>query len=330
MVSGEKELLSPHMSTFSRGSYKALQYNSFRPRYPASFYDVLGRYVADGDPGKLPVKRCLDIGCGTGVASFPLLGMAESVIGIEPSDPMIKTANELVQERCDELGISDPSRIHFEKGTAESLASSHNSEGTIDLITVAEAIHWFGDWKAFFQASAKLLRPGGTLAYWMYVDPVIVDFSGPCKSGAEKVEVLRKAMAAYSKFTYDDPRFIGPYWNQPGRGVLQNMCREVEQVIPHEFFGDVISHEFTAEFGKPDCGLETEALVLKRQGIKLQDYVNYLETYSGFHAYREATGDAALLSEKFVQALEAETGWDRATTTIDLVWNTKYVFMRRK
>lgn len=318
------------MSTFSRGSYKALQYNSFRPHYPSSFYDILGKYVADGDPAMLPVKKCLDIGCGTGVATFPLLGMAESVIGIEPSEPMIETANKLVKDRCVELGFSDSNRIHFVKGTAESIASSPEMEGTIDLITVAEAIHWFGDWKAFFEASAKLLKPGGTLAYWMYVDPIIVNFTGPHQSGLSKKEVLQKAMGVYFKFAYDDPRFIGPHWNQPGRGILKDMCKEVEQVIPKNLFGDLVIHEFTPESGKPDYGLETKDLVLNRKGIKIQDYVNYFETYSGFHAYREATGDTTLLSEKFVDALEAETGWDRTKTTIDLVWNTKYVFLRRK
>jgi len=44
----------------------------------------------------------------------------------------------------------------------------------VDLITVAQALHWF-DVERFFTEAIRVLRPGGVLSYWCYehskVDP---------------------------------------------------------------------------------------------------------------------------------------------------------------
>lgn len=53
---------------------------------------------------------------------------------------------------------------------------------SVDLVTVAQALHWF-DIDAFFSEAQRVLRPGGVLAFWCYqncivdpeVDPVVLD-----------------------------------------------------------------------------------------------------------------------------------------------------------
>jgi SAM-dependent methyltransferase len=64
-------------------------------------------------------------------------------------------------------------------------------DGSIDLITVAQALHWF-DVEAFYCEAHRVLRPNGVLAVWCYgsttispeIDPLVRIFAtetiGPC------------------------------------------------------------------------------------------------------------------------------------------------------
>ena len=71
-------------------------------------------------------------------------------------------------------------------------------------------------------------------------------------------------------------------------------------------------------------------LDLKKIGISIQDYIDYISTYSGFHNYKEVTGNDDLLTNEFVKEVIEVTGWDLAKTKIDLVWNTGYTFIRKE
>lgn len=57
----------------------------------------------------------------------------------------------------------------------EDLVAALGGEGSVDLITVAEAVHWF-DLPAFYAVACRVLRrPGGVIAVWGYnyrVSPV--------------------------------------------------------------------------------------------------------------------------------------------------------------
>ena len=350
------------MSTFSKANFKTLNYNSFRPHYPPSFYQILGNYVEKHDAGsassalvaenQLPiVERAIDLGCGTGVATYPLLNLARDVIGLDLSPLMIETANSLIEKRLAELGIdANKSSITFKAGSVEDFVNKQGSgieAESVDLITAAQCIHWFKDYDTFFESSAKLLKKGGTLAYFYYIDPMIVDFSGPSKldvstdlpsdskidsalrSRLSKNELLQKAYELYNKYAYDDPKLIGPYWEQPGRSILKHYCVEVNKKIPKKLYADVEIETFTASVETPTANSERD-LDLKKLGISLQDYLNYFSTYSGFHNYKEKTGDETLLTKDFLNELIEITGWDLEKTKIDLVWNTGYTFLRKK
>ena len=69
---------------------------------------------------------------------------------------------------------------------------------------------------------------------------------------------------------------------------------------------------------------------LKKIGISIQDYIDYISTYSGFHNYKEVTGNDDLLTNEFVKEVIEVTGWDLEKTKIDLVWNTGYTFIRKR
>ncbi|CAI5757024.1 unnamed protein product [Candida verbasci] len=315
------------MSTFSKTNFKTLNYNSFRPHYPPSFYKILSNYVIKNN-GKLPIDQAVDLGCGTGVATYPLLNFVEKVIGLDLSASMIDTANSIKLERLKVLDISDSSRISFKAGSVEDFINSQDNdiqESSVNLIIAAQCIHWFQNYDLFFKNSAKLLKQGGTLAYFYYIDPRIVNFSGPGKDN--RAEVLEKAYAVYDKYVYGDD-YIGPYWEQPGRSILKDFCVETNKHIPRDLYEDVTIETFKAsEDTYPN---EDKDLDLKKTSLDIKGYLDYVGTYSGYHNYKETTGKTDLLENEFLNELLEVTGWDLEKTKIDLVWNTGYTFVRKK
>lgn len=308
------------MSTFAKAGFKSSNYNSFRPKYPASFYKTLMEYV-----GKPKVNNTIDLGCGTGQATFELLKFSKNVVGLDLSPSMIKTANSLVGKKLEDLGIDDASRISFQVSAVEDFEAPPES---FDLITCAECIHWFKDYDTFFRSAASQLTPGGVLAYWYYVDPVIVSFSGSSTSALSDVAIKDKAMEIYRKYVYADPAYLGPHWEQPGRFKLQNFLVETDKHIPNSLFKDVKTKKYVPRT-LGDVTFADDDLQLFRKEIKLQDFSNYLSTYSSYHAYSENNNGPELL-EKIVSEMESQLGWNRDTTLLDIEWYAGYTFMTKR
>ncbi|KAK7684020.1 hypothetical protein QCA50_012996 [Cerrena zonata] len=304
------------MATFSKTGFKTLNYNSFRPHYPASFYQILQNYVVNGDKSRVfPIDKAIDLGCGSGVASYPLLNFSKEVIGLDLSPLMIETANSLKAARLEEMGIENQESINL----AIELES-------VDLITAAQCIHWFDDHELFFRKAYKLLKPGGVLAYWYYIDPVITDFSnGQTIDADSKAEILRKLDDLYHKYVYQDPKLMGPHWEQPGRDILKHELESVNAKIPRDLYVDIQRSKFRPS---TDSVPKEQDLDIVKSNTDLKAFENYIGTYSGYHNYKQATGDPHNLIESLMREMESLIG-DRSTTRIDLTFNTGYVFMRK-
>jgi len=96
-----------------------------------------------------PLSLALDVGCGTGQSTFALTEIAERVIGIDPSPEMLSHA------------VRHPN-VEYRQSAAEDIPLP---DGQFDLITAAQAFHWF-DREAFLAESHRLLRvPGWVLVY---------------------------------------------------------------------------------------------------------------------------------------------------------------------
>jgi ubiquinone/menaquinone biosynthesis C-methylase UbiE len=94
-------------------------------------------------------RAALDIGCGAGVSTQALVGLAQRCIGLEPNVSMLRLA----------------AGAEFVAGAAEAIPLRH---GSVDLITAAGSLN-YADVERFFDEAARVLVPDGVI--------VVYDFS---------------------------------------------------------------------------------------------------------------------------------------------------------
>ena len=122
-------------------------YERARPSYPERLFDDLVE-LAQLRPG----DRVLEIGCGTGKATRPLLRRGFSVVCVELGERLAETARRKLAEYPVDVQVAP-----FETwaGEAESF----------DLVYAATAWHWV-DPSLRYRKAHELLRPGRHLAFW--------------------------------------------------------------------------------------------------------------------------------------------------------------------
>jgi SAM-dependent methyltransferase len=130
-------------------SSQARAYRRHRPGYPPALFDHLA--------GICPAtERAWDCGCGSGQASRDLSTRFRQVIATDPSAAQIAEA--------------DPAPNIVYRVAAES--DPLIEPGTIDLVTAAQAAHWFNH-PRFHAEVRRVLKPGGILAMWTYGLPQV-------------------------------------------------------------------------------------------------------------------------------------------------------------
>ncbi len=131
-----------------RFSDRVDDYRRFRPGYPAAMMDWLR-----SEHGVAPGWLAADIGAGTGISSELLLGAGLRVIAVEPNQPMRDAADAWLGANPDYRSIA---------ATAEATALPDHS---LDLITSAQAFHWF-DPERTRREWQRVLKPGGLVAQY--------------------------------------------------------------------------------------------------------------------------------------------------------------------
>jgi SAM-dependent methyltransferase len=124
--------MSDHTQRFNS---RAQVYVAGRPSYPVALIQWLRDHFA-------VEAKVADIGAGTGILSVQLADAGFSVIAVEPSEPM---------------RAEIPTGITSLNGTAEVIPLP---DASVDLVTVAQAFHWF-DQPAAMREFARILGPGG-------------------------------------------------------------------------------------------------------------------------------------------------------------------------
>ena len=125
-------------------SKRAADYSKFRPRYPQELFEYLGRIA----PGR---QLAWDCATGNGQAAVGLASVFDRVIATDASEKQIANAqsHKVVEYR---VAPAENSGIEPE---------------TIDLIVVAQALHWF-DLDCFYAEARRVLKPDGVLAASAY------------------------------------------------------------------------------------------------------------------------------------------------------------------
>lgn len=119
-------------------------YASCRPGYPPELFTYLGGLLGRHE-------LAWDCAAGTGQATLPLTRFFRRVWATDVSAAMLDNAPR------------HPG-IEYRAAPAE---SSGLDAATVDLVTVAQALHWL-DLDPFYAEVERVLMPGGVLAVWTY------------------------------------------------------------------------------------------------------------------------------------------------------------------
>ncbi len=170
------------MSFKDHFSRLAAGYSEFRPTYPPALFDHLAGCCATR-------RRAWDCACGTGQATLALSEHFDSVIATDASQQQVAAA---VPNK----------KVAYRVGRAE---DSGIESGSVDLVTVAQALHWF-DLDSFYREAHRVLVPSGVIAVWTY---------GPLLLDDGSVDAL------VQEFYYE---IVGPYW-PPERRLVEEGYR---------------------------------------------------------------------------------------------------------
>ncbi len=129
-----------------RFSNRVEDYVRYRPGYPPEAIALLRRAC-----GLTADAEVADVGSGTGIFSELLLEAGARVVGVEPNPDMRAAA---------EARLGGNPRFRSVDGRAEATGLDGAS---VDLVTSAQAFHWF-DPAAARREFRRILRPGGSVA----------------------------------------------------------------------------------------------------------------------------------------------------------------------
>lgn len=125
-------------------SKQAADYKNFRPHYPDALYSYLFSQLRN-------TGTAWDCGTGNGQVAVRLADRFETVYATDISAQQLSNADQ-----------RDNIRYLQARAEATPLAAA-----SIDLVTVAQAIHWF-DFEAFYKEVQRVARPEALLAVWGY------------------------------------------------------------------------------------------------------------------------------------------------------------------
>ncbi|MCL2022337.1 MAG: class I SAM-dependent methyltransferase [Betaproteobacteria bacterium] len=137
------------LDSTQRFSNRVADYARYRPSYPAELLAFLHEMCA------IPTHaRVADVGAGTGISSKLLLDAGHPVIAIEPNAAMRQAAEQWLSGYPGYTSIAAPA----EQTTLP--------DASVELVTAAQAFHWF-DHNRAHREFARILCPGGLVAiFW--------------------------------------------------------------------------------------------------------------------------------------------------------------------
>ncbi|MGA3036463.1 MAG: class I SAM-dependent methyltransferase [Vulcanimicrobiaceae bacterium] len=159
----------------------AAEYDAYRSGYSRALFEVLSEY------GFKPGSSLLDVACGTGLASEPLLKRGLKVTALDTSEAMLDKARIRLKEA--KLVVGDAESLPF-------------PDGSFDGVVCAQAIHWMDQPKAIAEM-ARVTAKDGRVAIWvkkMVSDEVLRKLrDDACKAiGVEpQTDIMAKGFRAF-------------------------------------------------------------------------------------------------------------------------------------
>lgn len=131
------------MNSKAKFTGKSSLYDRYRPGYPSRFFhELISAYI-----GRKEKFVIADIGAGTGIFTELIASIGKEVVAIEPNDDM----RSILKERM------EGKQVRCVNGSAEKTGITDTS---VDLVTVAQAFHWF-DAAAFKKECQRILKKNG-------------------------------------------------------------------------------------------------------------------------------------------------------------------------
>ncbi|KAF7949666.1 uncharacterized protein EAE97_003175 [Botrytis byssoidea] len=260
-------------------SQQAAKYAAHRLSYPAQLYEtVIQHHEKTGGQFNL----VLDLGCGPGNATRDIAAYFEEAIGCDAGEAMIGAARKLGGK------TKSGKDIVLVVGSGEEfLGLEEVKEGTVDLITVAMAVHWF-DMDKFWAQVAKALKPGGTVALWTRGSTLSSYYPHP--SVPNRSELLRI-------FLNFERHILAPYEllpNRLSRDMYDNLPLPWD--IPHPIPSSILPPSQFLKLDYDRDGIlsnpESDDFFFGGREVTLKQAEKSLETASMVTRWREAHPEA--------------------------------------
>ncbi|GER57212.1 S-adenosyl-L-methionine-dependentmethyltransferases superfamily protein [Striga asiatica] len=136
---------------------QAEQYSVGRPSYPNQLFDFIATKTPSHD-------LAWDVGTGSGQAARSLANIYKNVIATDTSPKQLEYAAKLPN-----ITYKHTSPCM----TISELQEKIGPKSSVDLVTIAQAMHWFDLPKFYQQVKWALKKPDGVIAAWCYTSPEV-------------------------------------------------------------------------------------------------------------------------------------------------------------
>ena len=212
----------------------------------------------------------MDVACGTGHSTFYLRTHFKQCLGFDISEAKVACAKQKGREL-------NARNVEFKAVSANSLPLG---DGSVDLVSCAEAWHWLEP-EVFYREVGRVLRPGGCRAVYGYRDPTILN---------QECDDLLSVFRFKTLKGYDHER----------NEHLENLYSEVRLAYPN-----LVRFDLPTEMSYT---------------MELSDIIGYISSWSGYQTYCEKTpGNSVLeeLQQNMESALKAAVSQSDSSSTAE-------------
>lgn len=220
---------------------QAEMYKVYRPVYTQDIVDYVLSKVPENQRGLY-----VDVACGSGQLTRLISPFFSKSVGIDRS--------------LEQLSQASDSKTEYMTGSAFKLPFADKS---VDLLTVAQALHWLLPYETFFEEVQRVLKKGGVFVTIAYSFPQLVDQSANAITTRFYVDLLGARKS---------PGEPGCWW-ETNRPTIDGHYMDIDYPCSVD----------RAELPSIVC-------------MSISHFVNYMRTFSAYRTYMESHTDDPLVA----------------------------------